>query len=267
MHVFIAGAGNVGRSITSELLEKGHDVTIVDPNPSALRPDTMPQATWLVGDACEMETLERAHLDTFDAAIAATGDDQVNLVASLLAKTEFGVSRTVARVNHPKNEWMFDELWGVDVSVSTPRVMSALVEEAVSVGDVVRLFTFRHASVNLVAVTMPSGVPAVGRRLGDFGWPDGTILVAVIRDGQARPGLSDLPLEAGDEVLFLAEPDQEGRLRAVLLGEKPVAPEPEVVATGTTLPLVEEPIDLGDDDDTDDLPSDDEDDEDDDGLS
>ena len=87
--------------------------------------------------------------------IAATGDDKVNLVVSLLAKTEYGVPRVVARVNHPKNEWLFNEAWGVDVAVSTPRLLSALVEEAVTVGDLVRLLSFRHGEANLVEVTLP----------------------------------------------------------------------------------------------------------------
>ena len=95
--------------------------------------------------------------------IAATGDDKVNLVTSLLAKTEFGVPRTVGRVNHPNNEWLFTEAWGVDVNVSTPRIMSALVEEAVTVGDLVRLFTFRQGNANLVEMTLPEDSPYVGK--------------------------------------------------------------------------------------------------------
>ena len=115
--------------------------------------------------------------------IAATGDDKVNLVVSLLAKTEYGVPRVVARVNHPKNEWMFDESWGVDVAVSTPRMLSALVEEAVTVGDLVRLFTFRQGDANLVELTLPTGVVAwSARRVGDVPWPVDTALVAIIRD-------------------------------------------------------------------------------------
>ena len=90
------------------------------------------------------------------------GDDKVNLVVSLLAKTEYGVPRIVARVNHPKNEWMFDEAWGVDVAVSTPRLLTALVEEAVSVGDLVRLFTFQQGDANLVELTLPATSPLVG---------------------------------------------------------------------------------------------------------
>ena len=135
MRVAIAGAGNVGRSIARELIANDHVVLLIDRDPTAIKPDSVPGAEWLLADACEVETLEEAHIERCDVAIAATGDDKVNLVHSLLAKTEFAVPRTVARVNHPSNEWMFDDVWGVDVAVSTPRLMSALVEEAVTVGD------------------------------------------------------------------------------------------------------------------------------------
>jgi trk system potassium uptake protein TrkA len=142
MKIAIAGAGNVGRSIARELLENGHHVLLIDRDPKALKIESVPSAEWLMADVCEISSLDNAKLDTCQVLIAATGDDKVNLVASLLAKTEYGVPRVVARVNHPKNEWMFDSSWGVDVSVSTPRIISAIVEEAVSVGDVVRLFYY-----------------------------------------------------------------------------------------------------------------------------
>ncbi len=143
MRIAIAGAGNVGRAIARELLENGHHVLLIDKDPKALKMDSVPNAEWLLADACEITALDVAKLDGCQVLVAATGDDKVNLVASLLGKTEYGVPRVVARVNHPKNEWMFDSAWGVDVAVSTPRIISALVEEAVSVGDVVRLFSFR----------------------------------------------------------------------------------------------------------------------------
>ena len=116
--------------------------------------------------------------------IAATGDDKVNLVTSLLAKTEFGVPRTVGRVNHPNNEWLFTEAWGVDVNVSTPRIMSALVEEAVTVGDLVRLFTFRQGNANLVELTLPTDSPYVGKPIGLIPFPENCALVTILRDGQ-----------------------------------------------------------------------------------
>ena len=165
MRVAIAGAGKVGRSIAAELTENGHEVLLIDRDRDCIRPESLPRAEWLVADACELTVLEKAGLSTCQVVIAATGDDKVNLVVSLLAKTEFGVPRVVARVNHPKNEWLFNEAWGVDVAVSTPRMLSALVEEAVSVGDLVRLFTFRQGDANLVEITLPTGSPHVGDRV------------------------------------------------------------------------------------------------------
>ena len=117
--------------------------------------------------------LEDAKLDEYEVVVGATGDDKVNLVVSLLAKTEFSVRRVVARINHPANEWLFTEAWGVDVAVSTPRVLAALVEEAVEVGDIVRLFSFREGQANLVEVTLPEGAPCAGRPVRHLALPEG----------------------------------------------------------------------------------------------
>ena len=127
MRVAIAGAGAVGRSIAKELLENGHEVLLIDKSPRAIKVYRVPGAEWLLADACEISSLDDASLERCNVVIAATGDDKVNLVVSLLAKTEYGVPRVVARINHPNNEWLFNESWGVDVAVSTPRLLSALV--------------------------------------------------------------------------------------------------------------------------------------------
>lgn len=184
MRVAIAGAGAVGRSIARELIDNGHEVLLIDKEPHTIKPDRVPEAEWLLADSCELSSLEEARLDQCDVVIAATGDDKVNLVTSLLAKTEFGVPRTVGRVNHPDNEWLFTEAWGVDVNVSTPRIMSALVEEAVTVGDLVRLFTFRQGNANLVEMTLPADSPYVGTPVGLVPFPENCALVTILRDGQ-----------------------------------------------------------------------------------
>ena len=216
MRVAIAGAGKVGRSIAAELIGNGHEVMLVDRDPDAVRIDRNPGTKSLVGDACELAVLEKAELNDCQVMIACTGDDKVNLVVSLLAKTEYGVPRIVARVNHPKNEWMFNESWGVDVAVSTPRMLSALVEEAVSVGDLVRLFTFRQGGANLVELTLPASSPHVGSRVGDVQWPADVALVAILRDGLVIAPTSDDPVEAGDELLFVAAGDAEDALQEML---------------------------------------------------
>ncbi len=217
MRVAIAGAGNVGRSIARELVANGHQVLLIDRDPNAIKPESVPEAEWLLADACEVSSLEEASLDSCDVAIAATGDDKANLVHSLLAKTEFGVPRTVGRVNHPANEWMFDDLWGVDVAVSTPRLMCALVEEAVTVGDLVRLFSFRGGHANLVEMTLPEASPRVGTRVSDLNLPGNAVLVTIIRDGAARAPERDAALEANDELLFVADPENEADLAQYLV--------------------------------------------------
>jgi trk system potassium uptake protein TrkA len=216
MRVAIAGAGAVGRSVARELIGNGHQVLLIDRDTGALKPERVPDAEWLLADACELSSLEEAKLETCDVVIAATGDDKVNLVTSLLAKTEFAVPRTVARVNHPNNEWLFTEAWGVDVNVSTPRIMSALVEEAVSVGDIVRLFTFRQGNANLVEITLPDDSPFVGRSVGLIPWPENTSLVTILRDGQVYTPSEEQPVETGDELLFVSSPESEAALQELL---------------------------------------------------
>lgn len=220
MRISIAGAGNVGRSIARELIANGHEVLLIERDSHAIKSDTVPEAEWLLADACEMDSLAEADLQTCDVSIAATGDDKANLVHTLLAKTEFGVPRTVARVNHPRNEWMFDDRWGVDVSVSTPRIMSALVEEAVSVGAVVRLMTFKQGSANLVELTLPADSPAVGHRVRDLVFPGDGVLVAIVRDGKARPPERDAAVEIDDELLFTISEENEQELSRYLVPPK-----------------------------------------------
>ncbi|MBB1483318.1 TrkA family potassium uptake protein [Tessaracoccus sp. MC1865] len=209
MRVAIAGAGNVGRSIARELIANGHQVLLIEKDRSAIHRGAVPGATWLEADACELSSLEEAELDRYDVAIAATGDDKANLVHSLLAKTEFGVPRTVGRVNHPGNEWMFDDQWGVDVSVSTPRLMSALVEEAVSTGDLVRLLTFTKSTTHLSEIRLPVGSRFIGHRIRDIQLPGDAVLVAIIRDGAPLTPERDRAFEASDELLFLVTQESE----------------------------------------------------------
>ncbi|HEV7653401.1 MAG TPA: TrkA family potassium uptake protein [Mycobacteriales bacterium] len=219
MRVAIAGAGGVGRSIANELIEHEHDVMLIERDPDKVDPDRVPRAEWLAADAAELSSLEEARLQDCDVVISATGDDKVNLVVSLLAKTEFAVRRVVARINHPDNEWLFTEAWGVDVAVSTPRVMVALVEEAVSVGDLVRLMTFRQGQANLVEITLPPAAPVVGRAVSDIKLPRDAALVAIVRGARVVIPSPDEPLEGGDELLFVTVQEAESQLRRLVCGD------------------------------------------------
>jgi len=217
MRVAIAGAGNVGRAIARELLDNGHQILLIDRDPKALKLESVPDAEWLLADACEVTSLDNAKLNTCQVLIAATGDDKVNLVASLLGKTEYGVPRVVARVNHPKNEWLFDASWGVDVAVSTPRIISALVEEAVSVGDVVRLFSFKRGQANLVELTLPDDSTCIGKTVEEVPLPENSTLAAIVRDGRVISAKPHDVFSSGDELLFVASSTAEAQLKACFI--------------------------------------------------
>jgi trk system potassium uptake protein TrkA len=214
--VAIAGAGAVGRSIAQELLRGGHAVMLLERRLDHVDPAVAPGAIWVHGDACELELLEESGLQDYEVVIAATGDDKVNLVFGLLAKTEFGVRRVVARVNDPRNEWLFDGSWGVDVAVSTPRLLASLAEEAVSVGDLVRLMTLRQGQANLVEITLPADTPLAGRAVRTLALPRDVALVTILRGGRVIVPQSDDPLEGEDELLFVTSAEAEDELRKAL---------------------------------------------------
>jgi trk system potassium uptake protein TrkA len=220
MKVVIAGAGSVGRYMAGQLQQSGHEVTLLDQDPGVLdrHAAKLPDVVWVDGDACEIATLARVGTADADVVAAVTGDDEDNLVISLLAKQEFGVPRVVARVNNPNNEWMFDDMWGVDVSVSTPHLLTGLVEEAVNVGTFVRLLSFAHGAARLAEVTLAEDSPAVGREIVQLGLPRESTIVALLRQGQVVVPRGDTVLHQGDEVVVLVTGDAEGDVRRVLVG-------------------------------------------------
>jgi trk system potassium uptake protein len=220
IRIAIAGAGNVGSFVAKDLRAKGHEVVVIEQNEeliASLRDEL--DVSWVRGDACEVHTLDAAVLTSCEVMVAATGDDEDNLVISLLAKQEFTVPRVVARVNHPDNEWLFTETWGVDVAVSTPHLLTSLVEEAVSVGDLVRLMQLEKGKVALLEVTLADGSPAEGKTVGDLKIPPDCTLVAVVRDKHVIAPTKETPLHAGDEVMALSSPEAEADLKHALTGE------------------------------------------------
>ncbi len=220
MIVVIAGGGSVGRFIAEQLVGAGHQVTIVDNDVRVFSQygSTIPGVNWLRGDACDFSMLKSAGLEHADVVASVTGDDEDNLVVSLLAKQEFGVPRVVARVNNPKNEWMFNETWGVDVSVSTPHLITGLVQEAVSVGSFVRLLSFGGGKAKLAEVTLAEGSPAADKEIVDLGFPRDTTVVAVLRDDKVIMPRGDTILRVGDEVLVLVTDESEEGARLILVG-------------------------------------------------
>ncbi len=218
MRIAIAGAGSVGRSIATELAGNGHDVLLIDRDTRAIGVDDLPQVEWLLADACELATLEDARLGDFDVVVAASSDDKVNLVVSLLAKTEFAVERVIARINDPDNEWLFNESWGVDLAVSPPRLIADLVEgvpeeEADPEGSLPPLPGAEIAESVLHAESRFAGGPegALTEAL-----PEGVALVAVVGPGGVRPPDPARTLSVGNTVVFLAEPESLDALESLL---------------------------------------------------
>ncbi len=231
MKVVIAGAGNVGTYLAADLHRAGHEVLLMEIDPDVARRGAGLGVEWMVRDACEVSALDAAGLATADVVVAATGDDEDNLVVSLLAKQEFAVPRVVARVNHPKNHWLFNQTWGVDIAVSTPHLLAALVEEAVSVGSLVRILQLESSGAHLVEVTLAPGSPAAGRELALLGMPRDATVVAVVRRAHVVVPRGDTVLEAGDEVLVLASPDSEDAVRSLLVAESQL-PSSGLLASG-----------------------------------
>ena len=221
MRAIIAGGGNVGRHLSSDLIERGHDVTLIEqePGPAAKAERQVRGAQVIMGDACELWVLEKAKIETVDVVVAATGDDEDNLVISLLAKQEYSVPRVLARVNHPKNEWLFTEQWGVDAAVSPPHILTSLVEEAVTVGDLVRILPLERGQASLVELTLPENSPNIGRPLYEMRLPPDATIVAILREGHVVIPQPEAVLAEGDEVIVLTAPQAEAALRQAVVGQ------------------------------------------------
>jgi len=225
VRVAIAGAGKVGRFITEDLIKRGHEVVLIDRDGEVIkRHKDHIACRWVHADACEPLTLRGAGLDTCEVLVAATGEDRVNLVASLLAKQEFAIQRVIARVNHPKNEWLFNESWGVDAPVSPPHLMTALVEEAVTVGDLITLLELEQGKVLLVEFRLAEHSPAVGKVLSELALPRDSALVAIVRGGHVIIPREEASLMVGDEILAVSTPAVRQQLEDILAGPKESRP-------------------------------------------
>jgi trk system potassium uptake protein TrkA len=219
MRVAIAGAGKVGLFIANDLVAAGHEVLLIEQDPSVVSRSVADKGVeWHIGDACEVTSLREAGLERCEVVVSATGDDEDNLVVSLLAKQEFAVPRVIARVNHPKNEWLFNENWGVDVAVSTPHLITALVEEAVTVGRLVRILQFEGGQARLVEVTLAEDSPALDHSIAELDVPRNATIVAIVRSEHVVMPRGDSIFEAGDEVLAMVTPESEDEVRKLLTG-------------------------------------------------
>ncbi|HUX05358.1 MAG TPA: TrkA family potassium uptake protein [Acidimicrobiales bacterium] len=208
MRVVIAGGGSVGTAIALDLIDRHHEVTLleqVSEHAERLKAN-LPGVNVMAADACEYACLVTADLRSADVVIAVTGDDEDNLVVSWLSKQEFGVPRVIARINNSRNEWLFNNTWGVDVSVSTPALITSLVDEAVEVGSIINLMDLVHGKMKLIEVTLAASSPAVARNLtlDELRLPDSVRVVAVVRSEQPLNPTPTMHFLEHDHVILMA---------------------------------------------------------------
>lgn len=217
MYVVIAGGGKVGRYIAVDLLNDGHDVAIIERVEG--RCDQLLRDYDLLvihGDACDVRDFQQARPDRADVFVATTGDDDDNFVACQLAKTTFEVPRVIARVNTPRNEEIFHRM---DIeSVSTTSLISRLIREQVSVGELIHLYTLRAGTVNLVEVDLPPDGPRHRAPLGELDLPEESAVVCIFRGEETLIPRGATRLKPGDQVIALTRPEFEEDLRAVIVG-------------------------------------------------
>lgn len=220
MFVLIVGGGKVGSYLAGLLLAEGHQVRVIEPRatPREHMGQSFAPEVIIAGSGSDPVALEASGVRQADVVAAVTGDDEINLVITSLARFEFGVRRTIARVNNPKNAWMFTAEMGVDVALSQADLMARLILEELSVGDMMTLLKLRRGQYSLIEEQITSGSPAVGRTIATLGLPQDCVLVAIIRDGHLVLPHGDTVLQAYDEVLALTSAGQLRRLAAILGG-------------------------------------------------
>ena len=209
MNVLIAGAGNVGRHLARILGDAGHTVTLIERDEAVGERARQESGARVVhGDASEPSLLETAGARAADVVVAATGDDEDNLVVANLAKFEFEVPRVVARVKNALNSWLYEPDIGVDVVVSAPHTIAQLIEEQVVVGDVVQLLELAGGQGAIVEATVPDGSRVAGRRVAEIAWPPGCVPVATVRDAEILPASPETELAPGDRLVCLTGIEQ-----------------------------------------------------------
>ena len=204
MKVLIAGAGRLGEQAAHLLAATGHQVTVIDRDRARLARLDAQLYRLVHGDACEPSILESAGALNADLLLAATGEDEDNLVVALLAKRQFAVPRTLARVNDPDNAWLFDTRWGVDVALPATSPLVSLIEEATGATDTVGLAHLAAAGVTLIETHIDDHSATAGRTLADIALPPNTVVGAIVHKGRPCSPDPSYRLQPGDTVLVVA---------------------------------------------------------------
>jgi trk/ktr system potassium uptake protein len=205
MNVMIVGGGRTGTQLAYLLMEQKHQVHVLDDRKEVLARlhRELPTEVIYEGNATEVDVMERAGIRTVDVLAACTTSDEDNLVVCYLAQEHFGVTHTIARINDPRNAWLFDQKFRVDVALNNASVMAGLIQEEMSLGDMMTLLKLRRGNYSLVEEKIPAGAPAVGVALKDLGLTDECVIAAIIRHGKVIVPRGLTTIEVDDEVLAI----------------------------------------------------------------
>ena len=224
MFVLILGGGKVGSTLARTLLAQSHEIVVVEQERARfdqLEPELGHRI--LLGDATELYVLERAGIERPpDIVVAATGDDEDNMVVGQLARERYGVPKVIARVNDPRNQAHFD-LLGIAPTVSATRAIMALVEHEVPEHDLVALLELRRENLEIAELVISDGAPAAGKRIEELQLPESARLISVLRGGEAEIAVGSTELRPGDQVLAILRPGAEDELRTALVDRRGLA--------------------------------------------
>lgn len=219
MNIVIVGAGRIGFNLAQKLIQDKHTVTVIEKDKTKCEGVSMSlNAIVINGDGCEPRFLEDAEVGRADVVAAVTADDEDNLVVCQLAKEVFGVRRTVARVNNPKNEHIFTEL-GVDVPVNATKIIAKIIEEEVSFEDFINLMTFKRGKLALVRVDLSSDSPIIDKCVKDIALPENSVFVTIVRGENIIVPKGDTVLKRGDDVVALTAIENEQALLNLMIGK------------------------------------------------
>lgn len=219
MYIIIVGAGKVGRFLAKRLCQDKHTVALIEKDKSICYEIAQELEVLMInGDGCDLHILQEAGVTRADVLAAVTGDDEDNLVICQLAKEKFGISRTVGRVNDPKNEAIFNAL-GVDVPIDATRILAKIIEEEASFADFVNLLSFKRGKLAIVRVDLPEDSPVINKRIQDIKLPQDSVLVSIIRQDEVIVPKGDTVLQTRDDIIALTMIENEQRLISALVGK------------------------------------------------
>jgi len=223
MYVLIAGGGRTGTQLAHLLLEQNHKVRVLEHRREVLTRihRELPTEVIYEGNATDLEELEQAGIRQVQVVAACMANDEDNLVVCYLARQHFGVPRTIARINNPRNAWLFDEKFCVDVSLNHSEVMARLIEEEMSLGDMMTLLKLRRGDYSLVEEKIPDGARAIGVAIKDLDIPETCVIAAIIRDGKVVVPHGASVFESGDEVLAVTDREGAEKLAALFTSRVP----------------------------------------------